>query len=222
VADVAPIVSEEDGVKVRRFNDPAAEYRQSPLNGHEHVKLVGKIKALRIGDVNGSSVLDASQLEAGEIIVEGAINGETTIKLNAPSGKVHLTKDVNGTAVVEINAPGGSVTLRQDRTAIGGGTNLYIATRELLLRGTANGGTRISVMFNRNGFLKFQKMDGGAQATWFKAEASDPDVQVDSGEIRAGATIRQSERDPAFPANLQPSKDAFKRNLPPPKVHLTL
>ena len=64
----------------------------------------------RVWLVDGGSVLDASGLDAHDIVVAGRIDGGSTVKLNAPRGSVEFAAQVDGRSRLEVNAPDGTVT----------------------------------------------------------------------------------------------------------------
>jgi hypothetical protein len=85
-----------------KLNDPDGEYALKPINGGDRFVLQGKIKTLSIADINDKSILDATLLEAGEIIFTGNLNSGAIVLL----GKAHTLKlrDINDQSTLDGSA----------------------------------------------------------------------------------------------------------------------
>lgn len=196
------------GVEVREVNDASGQCEVEPLNGDARVKLVGKVKVLRVGSLHGAAILDASELEAQEIVVAGDINGGTVARLNAPRGTVRIQGDVNGGAALDINAPGGSVTVGGDGAGnVGGGTRVHIAAKDVHLRGAGTGGTHIAVVLSQGGSLKFGRLQEGAHVRWKKSAEGDPAPKVEAGEVLGGASCGEAGQEPDIRPAVQLHRD---------------
>ena len=100
----------------RHFDHPDDTAALPDLNTNDRVVLTGRVRALRLGSVNGNGSVDASGLVAEEVIITGDLNGEATVTVNAPNGKVALGGYVAGASKLTIRAAGrrsGAGELRQ-------------------------------------------------------------------------------------------------------------
>src|SRR5262249_18421787 len=70
-----------------KLDSPNGDYLVRGLNRGASAKLTGKVRTLRIGELNGGH-LDASGLTAKTVIFGQAINNGSTVKVNAPNGTV--------------------------------------------------------------------------------------------------------------------------------------
>ncbi len=114
-----------------KLNDPDGEYSLKTINGGEKFTLQGKIKTLTIRGLNEKSTLDATLLDADEIVFTGNVNSGSTVLLGkARTLKIrdfndHATLDasaldakeisligaVNGGSILRLHAPKGSVEI---------------------------------------------------------------------------------------------------------------
>jgi hypothetical protein len=183
----------------RMVDKPDGEYAVGELNGGTKIKLKGKCKTLTVGLVDGGSTLDASELEAREIVFTDRIDGKSTIKLNAPKGNVEFRKKVDGESILEVNAPGGSVTFTDpggflnEGSKIDGKSRIRITAKEVDFRAKIDGGpdTYVVVTLNTGGAMKFKEVNGKARLHFRKADAKDPEPSVDAGKIDGGADFRK-------------------------------
>jgi hypothetical protein len=85
-----------------KLNDPDGAYALKQINGGDRVVVQGKIKTLTIADINDKSILDATLLEAGEIIFTGNLNSGASVVL----GKAHTLKvrDINDHSTLDASA----------------------------------------------------------------------------------------------------------------------
>ncbi len=159
------------------------------LRSEDRVTLTGKVHTLKIGSVNGKATLDASGLDAEEVIIGGDLNESAVVKLNAPKGKVTISGFVVGSAKLTINAPGGDVIVSANSGRLDNGSEVTVTAKRLDIRGPMLGGTKLSATLTAGGSLKFALMDGGATITYRKAAATDPALVVEKGKIRGGAKL---------------------------------
>ena len=61
---------------ITKLNDPGGECTVKGMHNEDEVILLGKIKSLKLGGAQGKSVLDASELEAQEILFGGDMLGD--------------------------------------------------------------------------------------------------------------------------------------------------
>jgi len=194
---VLPVVAGNE----RKLNQPDGEYEVEVVKGDVVIKLTGKIKTLKVPLVEGAATLDASGLEAKEIIFAGKINNQTTVKLNAPGGSVRFNGAVEGAAILEVNAPGGSVIfaepsardLGREGSKIDGSARVTITAKDVNFRGDLVGGARVVVTLTRGGSLKFQEIAGGAVLQYRKADRNDPDPKVSAGAISGGGKVEKGD-----------------------------
>lgn len=217
-----------------KLNDPDGEYTVKSLHGARKLELIGRIKTLKIADINerstldlkgliaeeviflgninsGSkvilgqtkslkirdlndhSLLDASAAEASVILFTGAINSGSTVKLHAPKGSVEFLGAIPHGAQIEIMAPEGKVVFKsRGDSVINGDAKLTIVAKELEFTGAINGAqTQLDVTLTKGGELKFRRLNGGVRLTYRKADASDPDLRVEPGQLDANAVLRE-------------------------------
>lgn len=116
---------------VTKLNDPDGEYAVKSMSAGQEITLLGKIKKLTIGSVNERSILDATRLDAEEIVVTGDINGSSKVLLGRArllrirsindqslldaseleGQQVFLSGAVNGRSTLKVHAPKGSVEI---------------------------------------------------------------------------------------------------------------
>jgi len=175
----------------RKLDLPNGTAEVADLNGEDKLTLTGKVKVLKIGPVNGSAVIDASALEVDEIELTGDINGGTVVKLNSAGGRITIAGHVNGSAKLTIHAPGGEVVFAGgDDTQVTGGTVVTITAKRLDFRSQLSGGTRIDATLTKGGSLRTRVMDGGATLRYKAASHNDPELKVETGESRGGASVK--------------------------------
>jgi hypothetical protein len=188
-------------VTIVEINEPTATYSVPfPMKKGEHVVLKGKVKWLKVHVLDGGATLDASALEAETVTVGSKIDNRSTLKVNAPKGTVTVSGKVDGGSRVEVNAPGGGVnfsvttTEKRDGSKIGGGSVVAITARYVEFKGDIAGtDTRVSVVFTRNGFLRFASLSGKSILEYRSqvADWSPPDVVA--GTVAPTATFRKTE-----------------------------
>jgi hypothetical protein len=85
-----------------KLNDPDGEYTVKSMHRGMQIKLIGKIKTLKIADVNERSTLDVSELIAEEVVFIGNVNSGSTVIL----GKADMLKirDVNEKSTIDATA----------------------------------------------------------------------------------------------------------------------
>jgi len=167
-----------------KLNRPEADYLVRALNNRATLTLVGKVGTLRVEAIN-NSLLDASRLEAKNIVFYQGIHGRSQVKLYSPQGKVSLAT-IHDLAQVEIDAPGGRTEIRE----IYGEPKLQIRTRELHLNGYINDEASIYARLTKDGSLKFVKLTGESKLLWKKDHFEDPDPLITRGEVRDRAIFQ--------------------------------
>jgi hypothetical protein len=133
-----------------------------------HLVLTGKVKRLVIPGLLAGAVLDASRLEAGDVVVAGPIDGGSRIVVCAPGGVVRFRGRVDGESVVEVTAR--SVAFDE---AISGA------------------GTRVRVTLTSGGELAFSTVTGGSRLEYRKANPGDPVPKLTAGLVTAPGVLTQ-------------------------------
>jgi hypothetical protein len=152
----------------RRVFLPDGEYRVEDLKNGDRVMLSGKVRSLRVGLVESGSTLDATELEAQEIVLNRKIDGRSTVRLWAPAGTVAFLDRIDGNSLVSIIA------------------------RKVDFRGIIGGSTtQVQVALTRGGLLRFHGLDGQVRLHYQKAHADDPEPRVEPGWVRGGARLKR-------------------------------
>ena len=184
---------------VRTLNRPDGEYVLEPLNGGANVTLRGKVRKLTVPLVDAGSRLDASGLEAKEIVFENKIDAGSRVRLNAPGGRVELRGKVDAGSRLEVMAPGGVVRFTEPSVGnepgskIDGNSEVRITARDVTFRGIINGGSRVWVTLTGSGAIRFDALDGGVRLRYKKESPDDPEPKVEPGVVRRGARFGPGE-----------------------------
>jgi hypothetical protein len=125
-----------------------------------HLVLAGKVKRLVIPGLQAGAVLDASRLEAGEVVVAGPIDGRARLIVRAPAGLVRFRGKVDGGSVVEVTA----------RTV---GFDEPIGGPE----------TRAVVTLTSGGELTFAAVGGSSRLEYRRANPGDPAPKLIAGRV---------------------------------------
>jgi hypothetical protein len=173
---------------VRNFDHPDDTAALPDLNTNDRVVLTGRLRALRIGSVNGKGSVDASGLIVEEIVITGDLNNEAVLNLNAPNGKVTLGGFVYGSSKVTITAPGGEVVVAKSSRATGGAV-LTVTAKRLEANGPLSGAAKVHMTLTAGGTIKYTLMEDGAIITYKKAAPNDPAPSIERGLTRGGARI---------------------------------
>lgn len=173
-------------------NSPNGSITLPPITGGRTVKLTGVVKTLKVTSLDNKSVLDASRLEAREIIILRGINDGSTAKLNAPDGIVTFEGQVNNGSNVVVTAPGGKVLFQDANNNINSDSRITITASDVEFRGQINGdGTQINVTLTRGGQLKFREINGAARLHYKNADATLPDPRIEAGIVRNTAELKK-------------------------------
>ncbi|MBP3955594.1 hypothetical protein J8F10_09900 [Gemmata sp. G18] len=173
----------------RDFDNPDDAAALPDLNSGDRVVLTGKLRALKIGSVNGKGTIDASGLVAEEIVITGDLNGEAIVRLNAPNGKVTIGGYVSGASKLTVIAPGGAVIVLESSGRLTGSATTVVTAKRLEIGGKMLGSAKVFATLTAGGLLKVTAADEGATVTYKKAADSDPPIAVEKGTIRGGAKI---------------------------------
>jgi hypothetical protein len=173
---------------VRTFDHPDDTAALPDLNSGDQVVLKGRVRALRIGSVNGKASLDASGLVAEEVVITGDLNSDAMVKLNAPGGEVIVRGFVLGNAKLTVAAPGGSVLLTESARMSGGAT-VTATAKHFEAKGLLSGGAKLHLTLTAGGSLKLARLDEGAVVSYRKSAPGDPPPTVEKGLVRGGARV---------------------------------
>jgi len=172
----------------RHIDIADAEVRVPDLHGEHQIVLSGTARVLKLGSLHGRVRVDASKLNVQEVIVAGDLHGDAQLVVSAPSGRVTVNGFVIGSAKLTVLAPGGAVLLAES-ARLDGGSTVTVTAKELTVRGPMLGGTKLSATLTSGGALKLATLEGGATATYRKANAADPPPTIDRGDVRGGAKV---------------------------------
>lgn len=131
-----------------------------------HLVLSGKVKRLVVPGLKAGAVLDASQLDADEVVVAGPVDGGSRLVARAPGGAVSVRGPVEGGSVVDVS--GRTVGFEQPI----GGVN-----------------TRVTVTLSSGGVLSFAAVGGSARLEYRRANPADPPVRPAGGRVTPPAVV---------------------------------
>lgn len=172
-----------------RVNRPDGEFTVPPLGRGQRLKLIGKVKTLKVNLVEGRAILDASHLEASEIIVQRGVNDESSLRLNAPAGTVVFEGQVNSASQVTVNAPKGKVLFTD---AVNDNSRLDITASDVEFRGQLSGAaTHITITLTDNGVLKIGEITGQTAVHYRNAAPGLPDPRVIVGAVHPQAVLKK-------------------------------
>jgi len=150
----------------RKLDSPNGVAAIPDMTRDDRLTLTGRVRILRVGSVGGKAVLDASGLEAEEIIITGDVSNTAVVKLNAPNGKVTIGGHVVGSANLTVNAPGGEVVVAASSGKLDGSSETTVTTKRLDVQGPMAGEAKVVVTLTEGGSAQFGKMEGRATATF--------------------------------------------------------
>lgn len=179
-----------------QLDKPDGEYVIDSVGDQSSIKLTGRIGKLKVGNISGKTQLDASQLEASEIVVKGEISGIPIVKLNAPKGEVSFEGEIEGPVKLFVNAPGGEVIFGSDGIPILSEVADVKVTASILdIRGKATGPVRLAatITAGKPSRIRYDSLEGPVQVTWRKASNSDQDPEIKEGWILGEASFRKVE-----------------------------
>src|SRR5262245_46950491 len=80
-------ITSAQGVKKQELDAPEGTRKYASFNGGGTYQFSGRIKRFEIGSIDGAVTIDASKLDAGEVVLTDNVNGRSNVLLNA-SGDV--------------------------------------------------------------------------------------------------------------------------------------
>jgi hypothetical protein len=147
------------------LDNPDGETRSLVRPGG-HLVLGGKVNRLVVPRLTAGAVLDASQLDAAEVVVEGPIDGASRLVARTAGGTVTVRGPVEGGSVVDVS--GRAVTFGQP---IGGAK------------------TRVTVTLSSGGVLSYAAVTGSARLEYRRANPADPPVRPAGGAVTPPAVV---------------------------------
>jgi hypothetical protein len=179
------------------LNNPEGQYAVEGLDRKSRLTLRGKVKTLKVGMVADGSVLDASGLEAREIVLTDRIDGGSTVRLSAPRGRVELHARVDGGSTLEVEAPDGRVSFVvpsgpvSPGSRIDGNAQVRITARDVLFAGTISGEkTHVLVTLTRDGSLTYREVAGNSRLHYRRAHRADPAPTERPGRCLGTAEVK--------------------------------
>ena len=185
------------GPAVFRLDRPDEDFPLPRLSDGAHVKLVGRVKDLFVGGLEGATTLDASELETRNVIVLGTMDGGSTLLAKKVRGSVQLRRKIDGGSRVVIVAAGGVVVSDHsgkpdDAAKIVGGSRLTATAQAVTLAGTVSGkGTEIDLTLTPKAMLRFTALDDLAVLRYRTEHRADPPPRLTRGTIAGGAELRE-------------------------------
>jgi ribosome-associated protein YbcJ (S4-like RNA binding protein) len=145
-------------IKRQEFDAPEGVRKFGQINGGGTYQYCGKVKRLEFGLIDGAVTIDASKLEANEIVINDKIDGRSNVILNA-TGNVTINGKVDGRSILVIQA-GGTVTINGK---VDGRARVKVKARDLIMNGKVDGGPCTQMFFSaKRDFQINDKIDGGA------------------------------------------------------------
>jgi hypothetical protein len=172
---------------------PEGKYDVEPLVGNLTVKLSGEVSTLNVGAARDTAKLDASQLEADEIIITGPIAGTAAILVSAAEGKVELRGAMGDQTKLSIKAPDGRVclgTVALGAGDINGAAAVDVIAHDVDIRSRITGGATVTITLTKGGRLRFSQVDGGGKLFYRKADPKDPSIDIDRGVVSEGGQVK--------------------------------
>lgn len=176
-------------VRQQQLDNPVGIAAVADMNGEDRVTLTGKVRLLKIGSVGGKATLDASGLEAEEIVITGDLSKSAVVKLHAPNGKVTLGGHIVGSAKLAVNAPGGEVVVSTGSAKLDNAAEVTVTANRVEVNGLMTGEAKLVVTLTTGGSLKLGVMDGGATVIYKRATPTDPEPKFEPGVLRGGAKV---------------------------------
>ncbi len=138
-------------VREKQIDNPRGTATIPDMAREDRLTLTGKVRLLKIGSVGGKAILDASGLEAEEIVITGDLNATAIVKLNAPNGKVTIGGHVTGSANLTVTAAGGDVILSAGSGKFDGGAEATVLAKRLEVKGLLSGSAKLIVTLTEGG-----------------------------------------------------------------------
>jgi len=135
------------------------------MNRDDRLTLTGRVGLLRIGTVSGKAMLDASGLEAEEIIITGDLNGKAVVTLKAPNGTVTIGGHVEGFARLTVIATGGELVVPRSGR-LDGDAEVTVVARDVDVKGKMSGHAQLIVTLTGGGTAAIGPMEEKASVVY--------------------------------------------------------
>lgn len=187
--EMAPLPRSVVTLTELRVDRPTESFELPRIGEGNRVRLVGTVRKLTVGGVDGGAVLDASGLTAQEVSFSGKIDDGAMVSVRSVNGSVSIRERVVGRASLTIDAGTGYVSFptpsekKGGGSAIGGGSRVRITAKTVTLIGTITGAdTHVVVTLAAGGSLRVKAIDGPAKLHWRQADptAAPPKVTVET------------------------------------------
>jgi hypothetical protein len=149
-------------VREKKLDNPHGIATVSDMTREDRLVLTGKVKVLKIGSVTGKATLDASGLEAEQVVITGDLNETAVVKVNAPNGKVTISGHVAGSAKLTATAPGGDVFLAEKSGRFLGKSVVTVTARRVEVLGVMSGDAVLNVTLTGGGAVTVGMMEDKA------------------------------------------------------------
>lgn len=126
-----------------KLNDPDGEYAIKTINGGERIVVQGKIKTLTIAGLNDKSTLDATLLDAGEIIFTDNLNSGATVLLG--TARALKLRDINDQSTLEASTLGAHSIVLTGAVNSGSAVKLHAPNGSVEILGEINDRARIEI-----------------------------------------------------------------------------
>jgi hypothetical protein len=149
-------------VREKQLDNPHGIATVSDMTREDRLTLTGRVKVLKIGSVTGKATLDASGLEAEQIVITGDVTDGAAVKVNAPNGKVTISGHVAGSAKLTVNAPGGDVFLAEKSGRFAGKSVVTVTAKRMEVLGVMSGDAVLNVSLTGGGAVTVGMMEDKA------------------------------------------------------------
>ncbi len=171
----------------RKLDAPDGIAEILPLDGDTRLTLTGRVKVLRVGAVNGNTLLDTTGLVADEVVFVGDLNGSPTITVKA-GVRVRVEKVVEGAVNLTADAGGGEIVFAE-KGEVRGGAVLALTAKRVDAQALIGGGAKVGVTLTSGGSLRTRLMGEGATVEYKAACGNADKLTIETGELRGGAKV---------------------------------
>lgn len=171
----------------RKLDAPDGTAELLPLDGDTRLTLTGRVKVLRVGSVNGHTLLDTTGLVADEVVFTDDLNGSPTITVKA-GVRVRVEKVVEGAVNLTADASGGEIVFAE-KGEVRGGAVLTLTAKRVDAQALLGGGSKLGVTLTSGGSLRTRLMDEGATIEYRAASGNTDKLTIETGDLRGGAKV---------------------------------
>jgi len=173
------------------LDDPEGEFVVDAIPVGQQRKLSGKVRRLRVsGNIGQRAFLDATRLQAKEILVEHTVGMDAQVKLNAPNGWVEFRGPIQTRSRLFVTAPDGTVSFHSNVGSLQPDTQVTVTAGNIEFANAIQGwNTVVDVTVTSGGRLKFKELTNGARLHYRRADPRDAAVAIVPGSVRAQAEL---------------------------------